>query len=69
MCSPPYIIGRVGIVMLGSHTLFWLGVALLVIGGSLQMGVTGAVKAVKVSAKLIGTPNSAGTGTAPAAEV
>jgi hypothetical protein len=57
LCAPPYVIARIGIVLLGSHNLFWLGVALLVLGLILQAGVTGAVKAVKVSAKLlIGQP-------------
>ena len=53
LCAPPYVIARIGIVLLGSHNLFWLGVALLVLGLILQAGVTGAVKAVKVSAKLL----------------
>ena len=57
LCAPAYLIARGGIVLLGSHDLFELGVALLVLGLILQAGVTGAVKAVKVSAKLlIGQP-------------
>jgi len=42
-----------GIVPLGSSTLFPLGVALLVIGLMLEAGAAGAVKAVRVSAKLL----------------
>jgi len=53
LCAPPYVIARTGIVLLGSHDRFGLGVALLVLGLILQAGVTGAVKAVKVSAKLL----------------
>ena len=53
LCAPPYVIGRTGIVLLDSHDLFGLGVALLVLGLILEAGVTGAVKAVKVSAKLL----------------
>jgi hypothetical protein len=53
LCAPPYVIARIGIVLLGSQDLFGLGVALLVLGLILQAGVTGAVKAVKVSAKLL----------------
>jgi hypothetical protein len=53
LCAPPYVIARVGIVLLGSHDLFGLGVALLIVGLILQAGVTGAVKAVKVSAKML----------------
>ncbi len=51
--SPPYLLGRVGILMLGSHTLFILGIILLCVGGVLEAGAEGAVKAVKVSAKLV----------------
>jgi hypothetical protein len=59
VCSPPYMLGRLGILMLGWHYLFWLGIVLLVIGVTLQTGVTSAVKAVKFSAKLVGNPASA----------
>jgi len=44
---------RGGIVLLGSSALFPLGVALLVTGLMLEAGATGAVKAIKVSAKLL----------------
>jgi hypothetical protein len=53
VCTPPYLLGRVGILMLGSHTLFILGIILLSVGGALEAGTEGAVKAVKVSAKLV----------------
>lgn len=53
VCTPPYLIARLGIVFLGSGNLFALGVALLVIGLTLQAGATGAVKAIKTSAKLM----------------
>jgi hypothetical protein len=53
VCTPPYLLGRLGILMLGSHTLFLLGVVFLAVGGVLQAGTVGAVKAVKVSAKLV----------------
>jgi hypothetical protein len=56
VCSPPYTLGRLGILMLGWHGWFWVGVILIVIGAGLQTGATSAVKAVKFSAKLIGTP-------------
>jgi len=52
VCTPPYVIGRIGILLLGSDPLFALGVLLLVVGLMLQAGATGAVKAIKVSAKL-----------------
>ena len=53
VCTPPYVLGRVGLLMLGSHALFIPGCVLLAIGVTLQAGATGAVKAVKVSAKLL----------------
>jgi uncharacterized membrane protein len=52
VCTPAYVIGRIGILLLGSNSLFALGVVLLVIGLALQAGASGAVKAVKMSAKL-----------------
>jgi hypothetical protein len=59
VCSPPYLIGRLGILMLGWRYLFWAGILLIVIGAALQTGVTSAVKAVKFSAKLVGNPSLA----------
>ena len=53
VCAPPYVVAKTGLALLDSHPLFWLGVALLVIGLILEAGVTGAVKAVKTSAKLL----------------
>ena len=52
VCTPPYLLGRLGLVMLGSHTFFIPGCILIAIGLTLQAGATGAVKAVKMSAKL-----------------
>jgi uncharacterized membrane protein len=57
--SPAYLIGRIGILLLGSNALFALGVVLLAVGLTLQAGATGAVKAIKMSAKLA-SGNSAG---------
>jgi hypothetical protein len=53
ICTPPYVLGRIGLLMLGSHTLFVLGIILFAVGLTLQAGATGAVKAVKMSAKLV----------------
>ena len=64
VCTPPYILGRVGILMLGSHTLFILGVILIAVGLTLQAGATGAVKAIKMSAKLVSGRQQAGGGQA-----
>jgi hypothetical protein len=54
VCTPPYLLGRLGILMLvgWSHALFILGIIFLAVGGVLEAGTEGAVKAVKVSAKL-----------------
>ena len=67
VCTPPYILGRVGLIMLGwSHTFFILGCILLAIGLTLQAGATGAVKAVKMSAKLVaGKQQAAGDASPP----
>ena len=59
VCTPPYVLGRVGLVMLGSSTLFILGVIVFAIGLTLQAGATGAVKTIKMSAKLISGRNLA----------
>lgn len=53
VCTPPYVLGRVGLLMLGSNTLFILGVILFAVGLTLQAGATGAVKTIKMSAKLV----------------
>jgi len=65
ICTPPYVIGRIGLLLLGSHVLFAVGVVLLVLGATLQAGATGAVKAVKMSAKL--TAGRVVSGDSPAA--
>jgi hypothetical protein len=53
ICTPPYVLGRIGLVLLGSPTLFVLGVILFAVGITLQAGATGAVKTVKMTAKLV----------------
>jgi hypothetical protein len=53
VCSPPYALGRVAILMLGIHALVIPAIILLVIAVILQTGATTATKAVKFSAKLI----------------
>jgi hypothetical protein len=58
VCSPPYLLGRIGILMLGSHALFVPGLILLIIGLTLQAGATSAVKSIKMSAKLVSGTDS-----------
>ena len=53
VCTPPYLLGRLGVLMLGSHILFIPGVIILTAGIMLQAGATGAVKAIKMTASLV----------------
>jgi hypothetical protein len=50
--TPAYIIGRIGLLMIGSPFLRFPGFVLFLIGFTLQAGATSAVKAVKMGAKL-----------------
>jgi hypothetical protein len=69
ICTPPYVIGRIGILLLGSSNLiFALGVVLLAVGLTLQAGATGAVKAIKMSAKLAAGGVSRPASGSPAAD-
>lgn len=54
VCTPPYLLGRLGLLMLGSKVLFIPGIFVLAIGVTLQAGATGAVRAIKMSVKLTG---------------
>lgn len=50
--APPYILARVGILMLGSPALVVPGILLFSVGFILQAGATGAVRAIKLNAAL-----------------
>ncbi len=52
VCTPPYLLGRLGILMLGSKLLLIPGIFVLALGVTLQAGATGAVRAIKMSASL-----------------
>jgi hypothetical protein len=54
VCTPPYLLGRLGILMLGSKVLLIPGIFVLAIGITLQAGATGAVRAIKMSVSLTG---------------
>ncbi|HEY2650765.1 MAG TPA: hypothetical protein VGI50_02515 [Solirubrobacteraceae bacterium] len=57
VCTPPYVLARVGILMLGSKALIIPGIFVLTLGVALQAGATGAVSAIKMSTKLrVGAP-------------
>ena len=57
VCTPPYILGRLGILALGSSAviIFILGLLAVSLGVTLQAGATGAVRAIKMSATLTAT--------------
>jgi hypothetical protein len=52
VCTPPYVLGRIGLLMLGSKALLIPGIVVLVVGVALQAGATGAVRAIKMGASL-----------------
>jgi hypothetical protein len=60
VCTPPYLLGRLGLAMLGSSALFIPGIIVFSLGAVLQTGATSAVKAVKMSAKLVSGHRLAG---------
>ncbi len=51
--APAYVISRVGILMLGTHSLFIPGIFVTVVGFTLEAGASSAVRAVKMSMKLM----------------
>jgi hypothetical protein len=57
VCTPPYLLGRMGILMLGSKLLLIPGIVALVLGFTLQAGATGAVRAIKMSVTLTANPS------------
>jgi hypothetical protein len=57
VCTPPYLLGRLGILMLGSKLLLIPGIVALVLGFTLQAGATGAVRAIKMSVTLTAVPS------------
>jgi hypothetical protein len=65
VCTPPYVLGRVAILMLGSKLLLIPGILILAIAVTLQAGATGAVRAVKLSAKLLTGRNPRAAATEP----
>jgi hypothetical protein len=50
LCAPPYLLGRLGILMIGSRALLIPGILILAVGFVLEAGVTGGVRAIKMSA-------------------
>ena len=58
VCSPAYALGRLGLLMLGWQGFFVLGIIVLAIGFTAEACATSAVKAVKMSAKLVSGPRA-----------
>lgn len=50
--TPAYLLGRIGLLMIGSPFLRFPGLLIFLLGFTLQAGATSAVKAVKMGAKL-----------------
>ncbi len=50
--TPAYVLGRIGLLMIGSPFLRLPGILIFVLGFTLQTGATSAVKAVKMGARL-----------------
>ena len=63
--TPPYLLGRLGILMLGSKILLVPGIFVMTLGFTLQAGATGAVRAIKMSAKLAAGRQVGGESAAP----
>jgi hypothetical protein len=56
VCTPAYALGRLGLLMLGWQGFFVLGIIVLAIGFTAEACATSAVKAIKMSAKLVSGP-------------
>jgi hypothetical protein len=61
VCTPPYLLERIGLLMLGSSLLTIPGVILVLVGVTLNAAATTSVKSVKLSAKFVAArkPDSA----------
>jgi hypothetical protein len=54
VCTPPYILGRIGLLMLGTKWLLIPAIIVLAVAATLQAGATGAVRAITMSVALVG---------------
>ncbi|HEX6601034.1 MAG TPA: hypothetical protein VF030_00195 [Solirubrobacterales bacterium] len=52
LATPPYLLGRIGLLMIGSPILRIPGFAVFLVAATLQAGATSAVRAVKMGARL-----------------
>jgi hypothetical protein len=53
VAAPPYVLGRLGVLMLGIHLLFIPGLVFVSVAVALEAGATIAVKSVKMTSKLV----------------
>jgi hypothetical protein len=53
VAAPPYLLGRVGVLMLGVRLLFLPGLVFVSVAVALEAGATVAVKSVKMTSKLV----------------
>lgn len=53
VAAPPYVLGRVGVLMLGVRLLFIPGLVVVTVAVTLEAGATVAVKSVKMTSKLV----------------
>jgi hypothetical protein len=52
LATPPYVLGRIGLLMIGSPILRVPGLVIFLVAATLQAGATSAVRAVKMGARL-----------------
>lgn len=60
VCTPPYLMGRLGVVMLSIQPLIVPALLVLIVGFGLQAAASGAVKAIRMSSKLVQVPRKPG---------
>jgi hypothetical protein len=60
VATPPYLISRLGVLMLGSSLLVIPGYLFLTVGVVLQASGTGAVRAIRMSGALVQSRSAAG---------
>ncbi|HET7416400.1 MAG TPA: hypothetical protein VFJ61_02080 [Solirubrobacterales bacterium] len=58
LATPPYLLGRIGLLMIGLPVLRIPGFAVFLVAATLQAGATSAVRAVKMGARLGGLSSS-----------
>jgi hypothetical protein len=65
LATPPYLLGRIGLLMIGSPILRIPGFLVFLVAATLQAGATSAVRAVKLGARLGGRGDAGPGGYGP----